>query len=173
MEKTMNAHTDALVEDYLRRLDTAASSLPPDRRAELVTEIREHIQEGLRHTGATDEVAVRNLLERLGPPEEIVAEASDPSLLPTVPVSAAETNSSAVASVVLGALWLLGIGSVLALIFGYRARRQIKSSQPNQGGAGLATAGIVLGWVGIALLLGLAAGALGLVVQSSPPVPVR
>jgi hypothetical protein len=173
MEKTVNAHTDALVEDYLRRLDTAASTLPPDRRAELMSEIREHLQEGLRHNGATDEVAVRNLLDRLGSPEEIVAEAVDPSPFPTVPVSAPETNSSAVASLVLGALWLLGIGSVLALIFGYRARREIKSSQPHQTGAGLATAGIVLGWVGIVLLLVVAAGALGLGVHSSPPVPIR
>jgi Domain of unknown function (DUF4190) len=173
MEKTMNAGTDALVEDYLRRLDAAASTLPPDRRAELVSEIREHLQEGLRHAGAADEVSVRNLLERLGPPEEIVAEAADPAPPASAPVSAPETNSSAVASVVLGALWLLGIGSVLALIFGYRGRREIKSSQPHQTGAGLATVGIVLGWVGIALLLVVAAGALGLVADSRPPVPVR
>jgi uncharacterized membrane protein len=172
MEKTMNADTDALVEDYLRRLDAAASTLPPDRRAELVSEIREHLQEALRHTGATDEVSVRNLLERLGPPEEIVAEAADLASLPSAPVSAPETNSSAVASVVLGALWLLGIGSVLALIFGYRARREIKSSQPNQIGAGLATAGIVLGWVGIAVMLVVAAGALPLVAGSPGPMPV-
>jgi cytochrome c biogenesis factor len=108
---------------------------------------------------------VRNLLERLGSPEEIVAEAADPPPLPSAPVSAPETNSSAVASVVLGALWLLGIGSVLALIFGYRAHREIKSSQPNQTGAGLATAGIVLGWVGIAVI--------GLVAGSPSHVPVR
>jgi hypothetical protein len=166
----MNAHTDALVEDYLRRLDAAAASLPLDRRAELVSEIREHLQEGLRQSATDDELSVRNLLERLGPPEEIVTEAVD-SMPPSLAVPSPETNNAAVVSIVLGALWLMGIGSVLALVFGYRARRQIKSSDPRQTGAGLATAGIVLGWVGIALLLVLAAGALGLV-ASSPPVPV-
>jgi hypothetical protein len=173
MEKTMNAHTDALVEDYLRRLHAAAARLPLDRRAELVSEIREHLQEGLRQSGTDDEVSVRNLLERLGPPEEIVTEAAD-SAPPSLAAPAPVTNNSAVVSVVLGALWLMGIGSVLALVFGYRARRQIKSSEPRQTGAGLATAGIVLGWVGIALLLVMAAGALGLVASSPPmPVPVR
>jgi Domain of unknown function (DUF4190) len=173
MEKSVTAHTDALVEDYLRRLDAAASTLPPDRRAELVSEIREHLQEGLRQSETNDEVSVRNLLERIGPPEEIVAEAADPLPPIDMAVPPPETNSAAVASVVLGALWLLGIGSVLALIFGYRARREIKSSQPPQTGAGLATAGIVLGWVGIAALLVVAVAGLGLVADSRPPVPVR
>jgi hypothetical protein len=115
-------------------------------------------------------VSVRNLLERLGPPEEIVTEAAD-SMPPSLAAPSPGTNDAAVVSVVLGALWLMGIGSVLALVFGYRARRQIKSSEPRQAGAGLATAGIVLGWVGIALLLVMAAGALGLI-ASSPPMPV-
>jgi hypothetical protein len=169
---TMTAHTDALVEDYLRRLDAAASTLPADRRAELVSEIRDHLQEGLRDSGADDEVSVRNLLERLGAPEAIVAEAADSPAVNDLAVPSPETNGSAVISLVLGALWLLGIGSVLALVYGYRARREIKNSEPRQRGAGLATAGIVLGWVGIALLLVMIAGALGLVAESSSPIPV-
>ena len=61
------------------------------------------------------------------------------------------TNGMAIASMVLGILWLYWIGSVLALIFGYVARSQIKRS--GQGGGGMAIAGIVLGWVGIAVLV--------------------
>ena len=171
----MTAHTDALVEDYLRRLDAAASTLPADRRAELVSEIRDHLQEGLRNSGADDEVSVRNLLERLGAPEAIVAEAADSPAVNDLAVPSPETNGSAVISLVLGALWLLGIGSVLALVYGYRARREIKNSEPRQRGAGLATAGIVLGWVGMALLLVMIAGALTLVAESpaAMPVPTR
>jgi hypothetical protein len=52
---------------------------------------------------------------------------------------------------VLGILWLDWVGSILALIFGYVALSQIKTR--NQGGRGLATAGIVLGWIGVALLV--------------------
>jgi len=65
------------------------------------------------------------------------------------------TNGLAVASMVLGILWVYWIGSILALVFGYVARDQIKRS--GQGGDGMAIAGIVLGWVGVGfLILGLA-----------------
>ena len=65
---------------------------------------------------------------------------------------ATSTNGLAIASLVLGILWLYWVGSVLALVFGYIARRQIAQRQGLQGGRGLATAGIVLGWVGIGFL---------------------
>ncbi|MGH3928704.1 MAG: DUF4190 domain-containing protein [Pseudonocardiaceae bacterium] len=61
------------------------------------------------------------------------------------------TNGLAVASLVLGIIWIYWIGSILALIFGYVARSQIR--ERGDGGAGLATAGIVLGWIGIGILL--------------------
>lgn len=52
---------------------------------------------------------------------------------------------------VLGILWIYWVGSVLALIFGYVARRQIKAQ--GQSGDGMAIAGIVLGWIGVGILL--------------------
>lgn len=70
--------TDLLVDDYLRRLEAAASHLQRSRRAELVAEIREHIEAALRQEDAASEVAVRNVLERLGPPEEIVEASEQP-----------------------------------------------------------------------------------------------
>ena len=60
------------------------------------------------------------------------------------------TNGMAIASMVLGILWIYWIGSVLALVFGYVAKRQIRERGEN--GGGMATAGIVLGWVGIGIL---------------------
>jgi Domain of unknown function (DUF4190) len=72
----------------------------------------------------------------------------------------AGTNGMAIASLVLGILWIFWVGSILALIFGYVARNQMR--QRPQGGGGLAIAGIVLGWIGIAtLLLSIVVGALG------------
>jgi hypothetical protein len=56
----------------------------------------------------------------------------------------------AVASMVLGILWIYWIGSILALIFGYVARKQIR--ERGEGGDGMALAGIVLGWVGVGIL---------------------
>jgi hypothetical protein len=56
----------------------------------------------------------------------------------------------AIASLVLGILWLWGLGSLLALIFGMVGRNQIDASAGHQGGRGLAVAGIVLGIIGLA-----------------------
>ena len=61
------------------------------------------------------------------------------------------TNGLAVASLVLGVLWLYWIGSVLALVFGYIARAQIRRSHGAEKGKGLALAGIILGWLGISV----------------------
>jgi Domain of unknown function (DUF4190) len=60
------------------------------------------------------------------------------------------TSGLAVASMVLGILWLFWIGSILALIFGYIARKDIRKT--GKDGNGLAIAGIVLGWVGVGTL---------------------
>jgi hypothetical protein len=71
-------------------------------------------------------------------------------------------NGMAIASMVLGILWLYWVGSVLALVFGYIARNQIRAR--HERGDGMAIAGIVLGWVGVGffllfVLIGIAAGA--------------
>ena len=63
-----------------------------------------------------------------------------------------QTNGFAVASLVLGIIWIYWVGSILALIFGYIAKRQIDASEGRQTGRGLAIAGIVLGWVGVGVL---------------------
>lgn len=60
-------------------------------------------------------------------------------------------NGMAIASMVLGIVWIYWIGSVLALVFGYIAKRQI--AERNESGSGMATAGIVLGWVGVGFLV--------------------
>ena len=64
---------------------------------------------------------------------------------------AGSTNGLAIASLVLGILWLAGFGSILAVIFGFIARPQMRAR--NQRGNGLSIAGIVLGFVGIAVLI--------------------
>jgi hypothetical protein len=58
------------------------------------------------------------------------------------------TNGLAIASLVLGILWLWGVGSILAVVFGHVGKKQIR--ERGQGGNGLATAGLVLGYLGIA-----------------------
>src|SRR5258707_15749373 len=64
---------DALIADYLGRLRAAAWPLPSVRRTELEAEVSEHIEAALEAEGGRSEVAVRNVLERLGAPEDIVS----------------------------------------------------------------------------------------------------
>ena len=74
--------------------------------------------------------------------------------------AAPHTNALAIASMVTGIFWFYGIGSILALVFGYKARKEIDSSNGAQTGRGMATAGIVLGWIGVVGTVIFAAGAL-------------
>src|ERR1043165_7450321 len=67
-------------------------------------------------------------------------------LPPAAPAAPPMTNGLAVASLVLGIVWIYWIGSILALIFGYIAKKQIDESNGREGGRSIAVAGIVLGW---------------------------
>ena len=64
----------------------------------------------------------------------------------------ASTNGFAIASMVLGIVgFMCLVGAILALVFGYKARREIDASGGRQQGRGMAITGIVLGWVWIAV----------------------
>jgi hypothetical protein len=70
---------------------------------------------------------------------------------PTFVRRQASTNGLAIASLVVGLCWMWWIGSVLAFVFGHVALGQI--SRTGQSGRGLAIAGLVLGYLGLASLL--------------------
>ncbi len=71
-------------------------------------------------------------------------------------------SSMAIVSLVMGILGLSLLpilGSIVAVVTGYMARNEIRQSMGNLSGEGLATAGLILGWVGIGLaVLGLCIG---------------
>lgn len=104
---------EMLVRDYVDRLDAAASHLPADRRAELVGEVRDHIELALAEAGQVDAATVHNVLERLGSPQEIVAAETNGSLLDgwTHPGEPPGSASRAL-SVETRALILLTVGAV-------------------------------------------------------------
>jgi len=81
----------------------------------------------------------------LNPPPPPAA-AAPPEPLPPAP----GTNGFAVASLVLGVLWLWWLGSILAIVFGHIAKSQLAQPDNAQTGSGLATAGLVLGYIGLA-----------------------
>lgn len=70
---------------------------------------------------------------------------------PTFVRAQAPTNGLAIASMVVGLFWMWWIGSVLAIVFGHVALGQI--ARNGQSGRGIAIAGLVLGYIGLATLL--------------------
>ena len=66
-----------------------------------------------------------------------------------VPVT--RTNGLAIASLVLGILWLFWLGSLVGLVLGLVALKQIKGR--NQGGRGIAIAGVVLSVLGLVVFV--------------------
>ena len=64
------------------------------------------------------------------------------------------TNTMAIVSLIAGIVGLTIfplIGSIVAVITGPMARKEIAASVGAQGGDGMARAGVILGWVGIGL----------------------
>lgn len=105
----MSMTADKLVDDYLKRLESELGGLPRARRRELVQEISEYIAEGRAGLAGPDEGGIRTLLERLGEPEDIAAEALD----------SFEHRRRRVGRKELGALVLLPLGGVILPVLGW------------------------------------------------------
>ncbi|MGH3206536.1 MAG: DUF4190 domain-containing protein, partial [Trebonia sp.] len=71
---------------------------------------------------------------------------------PPRPLARADTNSTAGAALAcgVGGFYTMGLTAVPAIVLGHSARRQVRRT--GQRGAGMALAGMILGWTGIALL---------------------
>jgi hypothetical protein len=83
-------------------------------------------------------------------PETPAVETPQPLYVPHPYATPAPTNGFAIASLVLGIIWVYWLGSVLAVIFGHISLKQIARDQ--HGGRGMAIAGLVLGYIGIGTL---------------------
>jgi hypothetical protein len=112
---------EGLISAYLGRLEAAAWPLPPSRRSELTAEVREHIETALAEAGSRDEVSVRNVLDRLGRPEDIVAaevEAGGGRTTPGAFHAAGQTTSGWMAQAAARGWGALEIVAVLLLTLG-------------------------------------------------------
>ena len=72
------------------------------------------------------------------------------------PPPAAPNNSTAIISLIAGILGLTllpTLGSIVAVITGSMAKKEIQQSGGMQGGMGMAQAGLIMGWIGIILFL--------------------
>jgi hypothetical protein len=98
---------DGLVADYLRQPRMAASGLPRASRRQLIAEITEHLREARAELADPDQAAVRELLDRIGRPEDIAAAAAEPDS-PTVRRFAVVVGAVVVLSGCLTAALILG-----------------------------------------------------------------
>src|SRR5687768_7582981 len=78
------------------------------------------------------------------------------SLPPTINTDILPTSTLAIVSLVaaiLGFSFVPVIGTIVALVTGYMARSETRSIPPRASGDGLATAGIIMGWIQVALVV--------------------
>ena len=73
----MTSKVDALVDHYLNELQAQLHGLPATRRRELLEEVGEHIAAARAALDPETEAGVRTVLERLGDPADIAAEARE------------------------------------------------------------------------------------------------
>ena len=73
----MKATAEHLVDDYLKRLNRELAGVPRARRRELVQEIAGHIAEARGDLEKQSEAEIRTLLDRIGEPADVAAEARE------------------------------------------------------------------------------------------------
>jgi uncharacterized membrane protein len=111
----MSSTADQLIDKYLKHLRIELADLPRARQRELEQEIAEHIAAARAELPTESEVEIRNMLERIGDPEDIAAEARDRVDTPTT--VAIERSTSRTHEVI--ALILLLVGGLVLPIFGW------------------------------------------------------
>ena len=110
----MTTEVDALIARYLQDLESQLGDLPANRRQELLDEVHAHIAAARADLDLETEADVRTMLERLGDPADIAAEARDRAGVPAGPARPARPWLE-IATVVLLVIPFLGwiLGAVL------------------------------------------------------------
>jgi uncharacterized membrane protein len=111
----MNTNADRLVNDYLDRLEQELADFPAARRRELVQEISEHIAEARAGLESESEAEIRTMLDRIGDPVDIAAEARGP----VEPAPAATVVERRGNGLEIAALVLILIGGIVLPVIGW------------------------------------------------------
>jgi hypothetical protein len=125
----MTTEADALILRYLQDLESQLGDLPGNRRQELLDEVSAHIAAARADLAPETEAGVRTMLERLGDPADIAAEARDRAGVEAGPARPA-TPWLEIATVVLLVLPFLGWVLVSARRSGRAARRRRRDHRP-------------------------------------------
>jgi hypothetical protein len=101
-------HADQLIDGYLARLRAAATDLPAGARNELIEDMRAHIGEARSREPEETDASVLNILDRLGEPAAVVADARDRlGIRPTQPYRPGVLEVAAV--ILVPFLWPIGV----------------------------------------------------------------
>ena len=79
-----------------------------------------------------------------------------PNLPPNISIDLLPSSTLAIVSLIsaiLGFTFVPVVGTIVALVTGYMARNETRSVPPRASGDGLATAGIIMGWIQVGLLV--------------------
>ena len=133
---------DALIDNYLAAVARETADLPPQRREELLADLRAHIAEARAELHPPTEAGVRTILERLGDPAAIAAEArlsetpagppatpawpgqvAPPPTVAPAPPARSRTGVSVWVAVVLAAVAVAVLGCVAVAVLGLAAFR--------------------------------------------------
>lgn len=168
----MTDDTHPLAAQYVSDLKAEAKVLPRQQRGELIAQIENHLAEAVR--SSTSEAEIRNLIDDLGSPHEVV-EAARPTE-PTRRHTGVMALTLGIVALVAALLPVLGLViaipcATVAIVLGRRARHEAKAAGTTDTAA---TAGVVLGVVALLipvfLVLLLVAG--DPVVEDSEPTTV-
>jgi hypothetical protein len=177
---------DKLVGRYLAQLHAALQGVDASRRDEILAEVHEHIEEGRDGLDTDDAASVRTLLDRVGDPAAIAAEAGAPSpgsrrwdaLAPWLIIFGPVASGLGwIAGIVI--LWasptwsrrdklIVTVASpagLVALFFGLVAALSAAAGCPGHASAGCMAKGVTLP-LGVAILLAVA----GLAAHVLPPL---
>jgi uncharacterized membrane protein len=69
------SQVEAMIQHYLDRVAEQLRDLPPEERAEIINDLRVHIEEAIGDPTYASEAQVRNVLDRLGDPADLAREA--------------------------------------------------------------------------------------------------
>ena len=180
------SEADKLVRRYLAQLDAALRDVDASRREEILTEVHGHIDEGRAELDPDDATSVRTLLDRVGDPAAIAAEAGAP------PPGSGRWDAWAPWLIIFGFIasglgWIAGVlilwtsptwsqrdkliatvvspAGLVALFFGLVAALSAAAGCPEHAAAGCTTRGVTLP-LGAAILLAVA----GLAAHVLPPL---
>src|SRR5215213_1653431 len=73
----MTTQKERVIDDYLDRLHHSLRDVPASQRETIISEIVTHIDEAFDAEPDDSEASLRNVLERVGDPEEIASEARE------------------------------------------------------------------------------------------------